>query len=219
MLAGLFADLDPNPGGPLLTEEVGVRAGRVRLRPPLRRDGRRWSQLRIADRDHLEPWEPTGAGRWRDRHTPRAWRAVRSGQLQGARAGGLLPAVIELDGQMCGQLTIGGIMRGPQQSAWIGYWVASRHTGGGIASAAVALAVDHAFGRAGLHRLEATVRPENEASQVVLARCGFRREGLLRRYLHVDGAWRDHLLMATLAEEHRAGAVTALVDAGLARRL
>ena len=219
MLSGLFADLDPNPGGPLLTGELGVRAGRVRLRPPLRRDGRRWSQLRLDDRDHLEPWEPTSPGRWRDRHTPRAWRAVRSGQLQGARAGGLLPAVIELDGQMCGQLTIGGIMRGAQQSAWIGYWVASPYTGGGIASAAVALAVDHAFERAGLHRLEATVRPENDASQVVLTRCGFRREGVLRRYLHVDGAWRDHLLMATLVEERGAGAVAALVDAGVARRL
>ena len=52
--------------------------------------------------------------------------------------------------------------------------------------------VDHCFGRVGLHRLEATVRPENLASLRVLAKLGFREEGLFRRYLDVDGAWRDH---------------------------
>ena len=47
-----------------------------------------------------------------------------------------------------------------------------------------------------LHRIEATVRPENAPSRAVLAKAGFREEGLLKRYLEVDGAWRDHLLVA-----------------------
>ena len=87
-----------------------------------------------------------------------------------------------------------------------------------MATAAVAMALDHAFREAGLHRLEATVRPENAASRRVLERSGFREEGLLRRYLHVDGDWRDHLLVARTREELRAGAVTALVADGFARR-
>ena len=33
-----------------------------------------------------------------------------------------------------------------------------------------------------LHRVEATVRPENAASRAVLTKVGFREEGLLRRY-------------------------------------
>jgi ribosomal-protein-alanine N-acetyltransferase len=52
---------------------------------------------------------------------------------------------------------------------------------------------------------------------VVLRRCGFREEGLLQRYLHVDGAWRDHLLVARTREEHGRGAVAGLVAAGLAQ--
>ena len=52
-----------------------------------------------------------------------------------------------------------------------------------------------------LHRIEATVRPENAASRAVLAKVGFREEGLLKRYLEVDGAWRDHLLVALTVEE------------------
>jgi [ribosomal protein S5]-alanine N-acetyltransferase len=81
----------------------------------------------------------------------------------------------------------------------------------------VALAVDHAFGPVELHRVEATVRPENVASLRVLAKLGFRDEGLLRRYLEVDGAWRDHQLLALLEDEVGAGLVSRLIRAGYAR--
>ena len=65
--------------------------------------------------------------------------------------------------------------------------------------------------------MEATVRPENVASLRVLAKLGFRDEGLLRRYLEVDGAWRDHQLLALLEDEVGAGLVSRLIRAGYAR--
>lgn len=87
-----------------------------------------------------------------------------------------------------------------------------------MATAALALGLDHCFGPVGLHRVEATVRPENAASRRVLSKVGFREEGLLKRYLDVDGGWRDHLLVAITAEEI-AGSVTArLVSYGFAQR-
>lgn len=67
-----------------------------------------------------------------------------------------------------------------------------------------------------LHRVEATVRPENGASRAVLAKAGFREEGLLKRYLDVDGAWRDHLLVAITVEELNGTVASALVRAGRA---
>lgn len=72
--------------------------------------------------------------------------------------------VIELDGRFVGQLTIGNIQHGGISDAWIGYWVSSAVTGRGIATAACALGVDHAFRRIGLHRLTATYLPSNPAS-------------------------------------------------------
>lgn len=123
----------------------------------------------------------------------------------------MLPFAIELDGQFCGQLTIGNVVRGPLCSAWIGYWVARELAGQGIATAALAMGVDHGFQAVGLHRLEATVRPENDASKAVLRRVGFRDEGLLRRYLHVDGEWRDHHLVAILVDDYPDSAVGRLV--------
>ena len=70
-----------------------------------------------------------------------------------------------------------------------------------MASLAVALVCDHAFGPVGLHRLQADIRPENLPSQRLVERLGFQREGLLRRYLDIDGDWRDHLTYALLAED------------------
>lgn len=215
----LLADPERRPGWPLHAGPLRVRAGVVTLRPVRRRDGRDWSALRLADRAYLEPWEPTVAGEWQRNNARRAWPSVYGAHRHAVRAGVSLPAVIELDGRYCGQLTLGGIARGALCSGWIGYWVGRRFAGGGVATAALALGLDHALGAVDLHRVDATVRPENAASRTVLERCGFREEGLLRRYLHVDGAWRDHLLLATTREEHGRGAVAALVGSGFAEHV
>jgi ribosomal-protein-alanine N-acetyltransferase len=52
----------------------------------------------------------------------------------------------------------------------------------------------------------------------VLAKLGFRDEGLLQRYLEVDGAWRDHRLLAVTRDEVGAGLVPRLILSGHARR-
>lgn len=77
---------------------------------------------------------------------------------------------------------------------------------------ALALVLDHCYGPVGLHRVEANVRPENAASLRVLAKLGFRAEGLHRRYLFIDEAWRDHLAFALLVEDVRGGALRTLLQ-------
>ena len=193
-----------------------MRAGLVRLRPIRLRDAAQWSRLRLSDRAHLEPWEPVAEMNWEVRHAISSWPSICSGLRGEARKGRMLPYAIELDGEFCGQLTIGNITHGALRSAWIGYWVAKAVNGGGVATAALALGLDHGLGPVMLHRIEATVRPENAASRAVLAKVGFREEGLLKRYLEVDGAWRDHLLVALTAEELEGSATSSLVRAGRA---
>ena len=193
-----------------------VKAGTVRLRAIRLRDGGAWSRIRLADRAHLEPWEPVAEANWDVRHAISSWPSMCSGLRAEARKGRMLPYAIELDGEFCGQLTIGNVTHGALRSAWIGYWVAKEVNGGGVATAALALGLDHGFGPVMLHRIEATVRPENVASRAVLTKVGFREEGLLRRYLEVDGAWRDHLLVALTLEEVSGSATSALVRSGRA---
>ncbi len=67
------------------------------------------------------------------------------------------------------------------------------------------MAVDHCFFVVGLHRIEATIRPENQASRRVVEKLGFREEGIRRRSLHIDRAWRDHLCYALTLEDVQTG--------------
>jgi ribosomal-protein-alanine N-acetyltransferase len=61
--------------------------------------------------------------------------------------------------------------------------------------------MDYGFNTVGLHRIEATIRPENRASRRVVEKLGFHEEGIRRRCLHVDGAWRDHICYALTTED------------------
>ncbi|WP_410870697.1 GNAT family N-acetyltransferase [Nocardia sp. A7] len=205
-----------HPGWPARLGPVLVAGGKVTLRPVRFRDAAAWSRIRLRDRDHLERWEPTGRGSWEARNHASNWPSLWTSLKAEARRGAMIPLVIEVDGQFSGQLTIGNIVRGALRSGWIGYWVAKDLGGQGVATAALALGLDHCFGPVGLHRVEATVRPENLASQAVLRNVGFREEGLLRRYLDVDGAWRDHLLVGLTVEEVMGTVVDRLVREGRA---
>jgi [ribosomal protein S5]-alanine N-acetyltransferase len=192
--------------------------GSVALRPPRLRDAIAWSGARVRDRVYLQRWEPTSGGSWQERNSVMAWFGQWVALRGLGRRGQALPFTITVDDEFAGQLTIGNVVRGALRSGWVGYWVAERFAGGGVATASVALAVDHCFGPVGLHRLEATVRPENTPSVRVLEKSGFRREGLFERYLDVAGAWRDHYVYGLTMEDVPEGAVTALIRSGRASR-
>jgi [ribosomal protein S5]-alanine N-acetyltransferase len=205
-----------HPGWPAEIGELRVPAGVVSLRPIRLRDAPAWSGIRLRDVHHLQPWEPSAPGSWTERHSLLAWPSHCMALRAMARRGLALPFAIVLDGRFCGQLSISNVVRGAMLSAWLGYWVSSDVTGGGVATAAVALGVDHCFGPVGLHRIEATVRPENTPSRRVLEKLGFREEGLHQRYLSVGGAWRDHLGYALTVEDVPEGLVARVLRAGLA---
>jgi ribosomal-protein-alanine N-acetyltransferase len=61
------------------------------------------------------------------------------------------------------------------------------------------------FQTLGLHRVEAACIPENEPSRSLLLKLGFKEEGLARRYLQINGVWRDHILFALLEDDPRVG--------------
>ena len=104
------------------------------------------------------------------------------------------------------------IAYGSLSSATIGYWVSERFAGKGATPTAVALATDHCFFGVGLHRMEICIRPENEPSLRVVEKLGFRYEGLRRRYIHINGDWRDHFCFALTVDELPSGVLRRWLD-------
>ncbi|MCW2606089.1 MAG: GCN5-related N-acetyltransferase [Frankiales bacterium] len=161
--------------------------------------------MRTANEAWLSPWEgrPPGSAdaSWPDRHSPAVYTAMLRVLRREAKAGRSLPCAVLYRDRLVGQVTVGSVTRGAFDSGYVGYWVDGRLAGRGIAPTAVALLVDHCFDAVGLHRVEANVRPENAASLRVVEKLGFTREALHRRYLHIDGDWRDHVGFALLRED------------------
>ena len=101
---------------------------------------------------------------------------------------------------LIGTCTLHGIDQ-DNARAELGYMLARAHWGQGLASEAVGLAIDYAFTTLGLRRLEADIDPRNLASQKVLERLGFERDGYLRERWCVAGEISDSALYGLLARE------------------
>lgn len=174
-----------------------LRDGPVSIRPIRLRDAKPLERELLGNRSWLRQWEATNPG------GPVGFDAKASirSLLAHARTGNGVPFVVEYDGEFAGQLNVSGMSYGSLSSASIGYWVAERFAGNGVTPTAVALATDHVFFGLGLHRMEICIRPENAPSLRVVEKLGFRYEGLRRRFIHINGDWRDHFCFALTVEE------------------
>jgi ribosomal-protein-alanine N-acetyltransferase len=174
--------------------------GPITVRSLRLRDAGDWRMARLANREWLAPWEATTPGQRTDDGNHSYLDAVRVLRRE-ARAGLTLPFALMVDDVFAGQITVGAISRGSASSAYLGYWIARGFAGRGIMPTALALVVDHCFGPARLHRVEANIRPENTASRRVVEKLGFRHEGIRARYIHIAGEWRDHASYALTIED------------------
>jgi ribosomal-protein-alanine N-acetyltransferase len=161
------------------------------------RDVKRLETLILGNRSWLRPWEATSP------NMPTSFdiKAMVRGLLKSLEKNEGMPFVIEVDGEIVGQLNVSNMLFGSVSSATIGYWIAPEAAGKGITPTAVALVTDYLFSNLGLHRVEIDIRPENQASLRIVEKLGFRFEGLKERFIHINGAWRDHYVFALTREE------------------
>ena len=179
-----------------------IETDRVLLRAPQMSDYPAWAELRAASQDFLVPWEPLWAPdelsrasfRRRIRHYMRDMRED---------VGYALFVYDTCSTALVGGITLCNVRRGVTQSCTLGYWVGAAYARQGFMTAAVRAVVPFVFDSLELHRLEAACLPENTASMRLLERVGFKREGLARRYLRINGDWRDHVLYGLLETDSR----------------
>ena len=91
------------------------------------------------------------------------------------------------DGALVGVFSFSEIVRGAFKSAYLGYYAFAPLAGSGYMTEGLALALDVAYRRLKLHRVEVNVQPTNRRSLALVARLGFTREGFSRRYVKIGG--------------------------------
>lgn len=132
---------------------------------------------------------------------PETLRMVLRTRLAEMRAAGLLSPYVIHD------VEAGGVLGGAalhhldpmRDIVEVGYWLFTHARGRGVATRAVGALIEHAFAN-GIFRVEAHVRLGNTASERVLERLGFEREGVKRRLLRHEGKRVDATLFSRLAD-------------------
>jgi ribosomal-protein-alanine N-acetyltransferase len=174
----------------LVDGEVSARIVKIR-------DAKKLEELLMTNRAWLRPWEATNPEGPVSFDIKKQIRALLR-QMDNDQG---LPFVICFNGQVVGQVNVANILWGSVSSAVIGYWIAPDFAGQNITPTAVALVSDYLMREMGLHRIEIDIRPENKASIRVVEKLGFRYEGFREKYIHINGAWRDHFSFALTKEE------------------
>jgi ribosomal-protein-alanine N-acetyltransferase len=169
--------------------EVGER---VFLRAPNARDADELVKLARASRKLHRPWAapPDSAEAFAD------WL----GRVRGDRNASFLVCRSE-DGAIVGVYNLSEIVLGSFRSCYCGYYAHAGHSGNGYMRDGLDLLLRHVFRTLRLHRIEANIQPENNASVALVRGAGFRLEGLSKRYLKVSGRWRDHERWALTVED------------------
>ena len=114
----------------------------------------------------------------------------------------LKPFIIEKkDGSKIGFIAHFYVLHVAGKQLEIGYSLVPSERGKGCCTEAVKIMVDYLFLSKDIVRIQAQTDPRNVASQKVLEKVGFKKEGTLRRNFFTRGEWRDAYVYSILREE------------------
>jgi ribosomal-protein-alanine N-acetyltransferase len=174
------------------------------LRPLCAGDRAEFVRVYVVSRTLFEPWLPTTSyaqplDRLFDQQLARC--------MNGARDGTQCRLVGVLDNQrIAGFFNLSEIVWGAFQNAYASWSVSADVAGQGLGTEGAQALLDIAFlpqpQGLGLHRVQANIIPNNQASIRIAEKAGFRCEGLAKGYLQIGGHWQDHAMYAKIAEEH-----------------
>jgi ribosomal-protein-alanine N-acetyltransferase len=135
------------------------------------------------------------------RHHAREWQQR---SAAGIAAGTDVGAVVADAGtdRLLGSVGLHGIDPATGRCAG-GYWVARDARGRGVATRGMRLLCSYAARELGIERIELWIEPSNLPSQGVAEAVGFRREGLMRSFMPIQGRRRDMLMYSLLPNDLR----------------
>ena len=105
-------------------------------------------------------------------------------------------------GEICGVINLNLITYEALCSAYVSYFGVAGQAEQGYMKEGLTQVVQHAFGKLGLHRLEANIQPDNLASVALAQSVGFQYEGFSPGLLKINNVWCDHERWAVLANDN-----------------
>ena len=181
-------------------ESVVLNGTKVFLRSPEFRDWREWSELRKFNMEYLKPWEPA----WSPYELERGYfvKRVKFFDKLSNRDKAYSFLIFDSDkNKLIGEININNIQRGVVQSCSIGYWISENKMGLGYMRESISILKDFIFNDLKLHRVEAACLPRNMRSLRTLLKSEFEIEGHAKKYLKINGAWEDHILLSCIKHE------------------
>lgn len=187
-----------------------LRTPRLEIRPGRAEDVGALRTLLRRNEDHLRPWSPLPKPSVNPTALVNVARRIAEDRKRWRNDQGyafLVFLMTELgdfyERTLVGRVVLSEVSRGPFQNAYLGYFIDVAHQSSGLTTEAVRAITDFALAGAGLalHRIQAAVLPRNTASRRVLAKAGYREEGLAKSYLAIAGKWEDHVLYARTKED------------------
>lgn len=191
---------------------IDTGACTVRLRPPRLSDAERWRTLRLRDRASIEPYWSSSPLTWEQRHSPRRWARECLVAWADMRAGRGYAGVVEIDGQLAGQLGF-QVLDAAAGVVEITCWIESRWAGHRVMSRIGLALRDHLVTALGVTRIVAPISVDNAGAAGFARALGFRREAVMVLSLDAGGSPRDHALWAFSGTDRCA--VTPAEPAGL----
>jgi len=177
-----------------------IEGHNVFLRSPDFKDWREWSDLRKLNMEYLKPWEPS----WSRYELERSFFVKRVkffNKLSNKDKAHSFLIFETTNSKLIGEININNIQRGVVQSCSIGYWISEDKMGLGYMKESIDMLKNFIFNNLKLHRVEAACLPHNERSLKTLLNSKFEIEGHAKKYLKINGAWEDHVLLSCINNE------------------
>lgn len=158
-------------------------------------DATKLSQFYSKNQTHFKPWEPSRSD---DYHTITAWqkRLVDYDKEHQLKTSAHFAAFNATDHNIIACCSLTNVIQGPFKACYLGFGVDEDHEGKGVVISLCRYVIDIAFNNLCLNRVMANYMPENTRSKKLLTSLGFEEEGYAKRYLKINGQWRDHVLTA-----------------------
>ena len=151
----------------------------------------------IKNENHLKQFEPTRDSSF---YTYEGQKEILTESFRQFIDGTSLDLGIFKDEKLIGKIKLSNIVYGILRSAFVGYSIDKDHQGKGYMKEVLNKVCNYAFEEMGLHRVEASTLLENERSQNVLKACDFEELGVSKKYLYINGEWRDHKIFYKINE-------------------